>query len=252
MTVKKLDLETLENRVLLSVNLPVESAMVDGSVFEGDFDSIDDKDSFSFNAQAGQTYHIRCESRGTESIPADGSGLPELYEVTGYTDPVLTLFDSNGNNILATDDDSGIDSGAYIEWTAETSGTYYIQTEPFQNSLKNFEPGNYSVSLTEGNADWTVMMYYSYDNNLEAALTTEITNIIKAVEEATIGGIVPSINIVALTDGSADYDFSEVEYELNGNTIGPFDLDWYESTLYWSFSPYLTAVDVGEKNCGDP
>ena len=252
MAIKSLNLETLENRTLLSVNLPIESALVDGSVFEGDFDSINDTDSFSFHAEAGKTYHIRCESRGTEDIPADGSGLPELYEVTGYTDPVMTLYSTDQTTVLATDDDSGIDSGAYIEWTAETTGTYYLQTEPFQNSLKDFEPGNYSVSLTEGNADWTIMMYYSYDNNLEATLTAEITNIIKAVEDATTGGTIPSINIVALTDGSADYDYSEEEYELNGATLGPFDLDWYESTIYWSFSPYLTAIDVGEKNCGDP
>ncbi len=252
MSTKKLNLETLENRVLLSVDLPVEAALVDGSVYEGDFDSINDTDSFSFQAEAGKTYHIRCESRGTESIPDDGSGLPELYEVTGYTDPVLTLYGPDGNTVITSDDDSGIDSGAYIEWTAEATGTYYFQAEPFQNSLKNFEPGEYSVSLTEGNADWTIMMYYSYDNNLERTLTSEITNIIKAVEEATTGGIVPSVNIVALTDGSADYDYSELEFELDGNTIGPFDLDWYESTIYWSFSPYLTAVDVGEKNCGDP
>ena len=250
MATKKLNLEALENRTLLSVNLPIEAALVDGSVFEGDFDTINDTDSFSFQAEAGKTYHIRCESRGTESIPTDGTGLPGLYEVTGYTDPVMTLYGSDRTTVITSDDDSGIESGSYIEWTAETTGTYYIQTEPFQNSLKKFEPGNYSVSLTEGNADWTIMMYYSYDNNLEHTLTAEITNIIKAIEETTVGGIAPSVNIVALTDGSADFDYSDMgEHPITGDTV---NLDWYESTIYWSFSPYLTAIDVGEKNCGDP
>ncbi|MBN2064342.1 MAG: PPC domain-containing protein, partial [Sedimentisphaerales bacterium] len=176
-----LNLEKLEDRVLLSVNLPVESILADGSVYEGDFSSLADVDSFRFTAQAGHTYHIRCESRGTEAIPTDGSGLPDLYEVTGFTDPVVNLYDSTGTNIIASDDDSGLESGAYIQWTAPSSGTYYIETSVFQHSLKDFQPGNYSLSLTEGNADWTVMFYYDFDNNLEDSLTAEFAGILAEI-----------------------------------------------------------------------
>lgn len=68
-----------------------------------------DVDWAKFVAQAGQTYHIYTDNLGAN------------------TDTVLSLYDQNGTTLLAQNDDSGETIASSIDWTAPSSGTYYIK-----------------------------------------------------------------------------------------------------------------------------
>lgn len=53
-------------------------------------------------------------------------------EEGGLTDPVLTLYDSNGEQV-ATDDDGGTGTNAYLSFVSPTGGTYYAAVSAYEN-----------------------------------------------------------------------------------------------------------------------
>jgi hypothetical protein len=69
----------------------------------------DDADWVSFEAQEGQTYEIA--TLGLEP----------------YSDTVIKLYDTDGQTVLAQDDDGGSGFASRIEWTPPASGTYYVE-----------------------------------------------------------------------------------------------------------------------------
>jgi hypothetical protein len=77
-----------------------------GGSATGSIEAPSDTDWFAVTLAAGQGYRFQL----------DGAGL---------TDPVLTLFASNGS-LLLRDDDSGEGSNALINFTAPSAGTYYL------------------------------------------------------------------------------------------------------------------------------
>lgn len=85
----------------------------------------DDKDWFSFPAQAGTAY---------------------IIETTGNIDTWLTLNSTDGSTFLADDDDSGANINARIGWTCTTAGTYFFEVRGFDTA----EAGIYSVSVVTG------------------------------------------------------------------------------------------------------
>ena len=90
----------------------------------GAIDPPDDLDYFRFSTQAGTTYTI------------------EVILDT-HPDTVLTLYDSRSNR-LAEDDDSGLSNGSRLEWTAPSTGDYYLKVFSFDTSTHT---GSYRLVL---------------------------------------------------------------------------------------------------------
>ena len=120
--------------------------MLAGDVFIGNL-SQGETDWIAVTLVAGHTY-----SFGSVGLGAAGSGV---------TDPLLKLRAANGtvlnNGSLA--DDAGPGFNADLQYTAVTSGTYYIEVK----SLSGAIDGEYGLVVTEGNRP-------SYDAELGAAV----------------------------------------------------------------------------------
>ena len=77
-----------------------------------------EKDYFSFQATAGVTYHV-------ETV----TGLGGVHGTCGSTsaeDVSLEVWSATGSSSLASDSDSGLGWCAMLDWTAPSTGTYYV------------------------------------------------------------------------------------------------------------------------------
>ncbi len=92
-------------------SLASSSASSIGTSFEGEIEFNGDKDTYSYELQAGVTYQF--DARGSHS------GVTTLW------DPQLELLDSNGN-LLVQDDDSGTGFDARITYTPTESGAFAL------------------------------------------------------------------------------------------------------------------------------
>lgn len=81
-----------------------------------------------------------------------------LISTWGNEDPRLTLYDVDGETVLASDDDSGEDFNAFIEWECTEFGTYYLLVEGFTFEAE----GEYAISVMEDSEN----NYYQVDNHL--------------------------------------------------------------------------------------
>jgi hypothetical protein len=101
---------------------------VGGSV-SGNLDFVGDHDWFRVALTAGQTYTITVTGTGA-------GGLPDSY---------LNIYDSTGFTILASNDDivDGTNRNSLINFTAPSSGTYYLDVGAFQNQYA----GAYQLSV---------------------------------------------------------------------------------------------------------
>jgi len=88
-----------------------------------------DIDFFSFDATAGQAYEIL--------VRAAGEGL----------DSTLWLYDTDGNSLLAWDDDGGTGPGSRIVYTVPTSGIYYLAVDAYE--LWDDDLGPYTLEISE-------------------------------------------------------------------------------------------------------
>jgi subtilisin family serine protease len=86
-----------------------------------------DVDWFKFQAVAGRRY-VFSTQLGT------------------LNDTVLTLYDRNGATVLGYNDDSNGSRASRIQWTAPTSGTYFLQVAGYQTAT-----GSYRLNLTGQN-----------------------------------------------------------------------------------------------------
>ena len=94
-----------------------------GDVFQGMLESVDDKDWIKVELSAGTIYDFTL------------SGIAgEMAE--------LTLFDSEGNHVVSG---GAIPTGAKLIFSPSVSGTYYIRTGSYDDSLT----GDYELSLVE-------------------------------------------------------------------------------------------------------
>ncbi|MEM6404654.1 MAG: pre-peptidase C-terminal domain-containing protein, partial [Cyanobacteria bacterium P01_D01_bin.116] len=107
---------------------------VEGGTLYVDF--TEDVDLYSFELAAGDTVRLDTDARQTNlENPSD-------------VDTVLRLFDADGNQLADSDDDGAPDEtfvasvDSYIEYTAETDGTYYAGISSFPNAIFDFyDPG---------------------------------------------------------------------------------------------------------------
>lgn len=88
---------------------------VDGAVQSHDFCPSDDVDWTKFDATAGSNYTI------------------ETFNLDTEADTLLCIYDENGTQQLACDDDSGEGLGSRISWQAPSNGTFIVR-------IKNQDP----------------------------------------------------------------------------------------------------------------
>ncbi|WP_372675237.1 pre-peptidase C-terminal domain-containing protein, partial [Aquicoccus sp.] len=98
-----------------------------GDTFEGTIADTNDEDWVAINLTAGNTYTIDLQG---------GSGGGSL------NNPFVGLYDSSGN-WLSQEDGFGTNSVS-LTYTANESGTYYIEADAFDS-----ETGTYELSATE-------------------------------------------------------------------------------------------------------
>jgi len=105
------------------------TALTLGAPISGVIEVGGDQDWFSFQATAGATYILQT-ALGT---------LP---------DSTLRLYASNGTTLLRTNDNgAGIGPASRIEWTASTSGTYYVSVQ----AALGTQVGTYALSTSVRN-----------------------------------------------------------------------------------------------------
>lgn len=85
-----------------------------------------DNDWFAIDLVEGRSYRFNLEA-------ADGA-----------LDPLITLYDANGQAV-ATDDDGGAGTNAYLTYVSVTGGTYYVGASAFNNATA----GAYTLRVTD-------------------------------------------------------------------------------------------------------
>lgn len=123
---------------IAATRLPPENASADtntrarinvGQTVDGTLDYAGDHDWFRIRLDAGQSYRF---------------GLMTSSE-NGVGDPVLVLYDARGQQI-AGDDDGGEGFNSYLEFTAPTTGTYFLEARGFTED----STGAYRLSAAAG------------------------------------------------------------------------------------------------------
>lgn len=125
-------------------NTPAASKpiLTDGSLQARSLHVVDDLDYVSFQAQAGVLYQI------------------ETHEISAGLDTEMYVYDSDGVTELAYNDDSGVGTMSYIEYTATESETLYVLVHPYDLdetgayalSVLGLTPDAYEVDDTSGEA----------------------------------------------------------------------------------------------------
>jgi len=102
------------------------------------FDVLDDNDWIKFNAQAGTTYRLATSNLGISA------------------DTYLYLYDTDGQTLIASNDDSDNSLASQIDWTAPQSGTYYALVKNWNPNTGGCGTG-YTVGLSNvspTSTDW--------------------------------------------------------------------------------------------------
>jgi hypothetical protein len=113
-------------------NEPRSATRVDvGATTPGEIEAPDDVDFFRFYAEEGQAYLLRVEHRG-------------------IGDTVLEVWNPQGTQKIAEDDDSGENRQPRLRWLAPATGYYFLKVRPFSGGT-----GQYAVIIetTESAAD---------------------------------------------------------------------------------------------------
>ena len=185
--------DTAERTVLVVAPAPADdhgddrssaTAMNANSRVGGRIETRGDEDYFSFRAQSGAEYTI--ETRAP-------SGL----------DTIITLYSAQGARLMQ-DDDDGAGRASKMEWTAPSSGTYYVKVYAHGGAV-----GAYELSLSEtpppvagGPVSFRFNWSYSH-SRIEVGESFDIEGRIHSVSgSGDRGGV--SISFPSLTGGRSD------------------------------------------------
>ncbi|MEM9218559.1 MAG: PPC domain-containing protein [Cyanobacteria bacterium P01_F01_bin.150] len=136
--------DTLAEANALGLSVESPSAFVTGFI-AGDFyfDPSEDVDFYTFNLEAGQTISLDIDAGEWNTFETFEYTIvyPALDEVQ-LTDTELRLFDAEGNELAANNDGAApgeeFSRDPYLEFTAETAGTYYVGVSALGN--RNYDP----------------------------------------------------------------------------------------------------------------
>ena len=108
---------------------------VNGSATIGRVNAPSDVDMFAVSLVAGRQY--------TFELWTDNSG--------GLDDPYLALVDGRGD-MMASDDDTGIDLQSLLTWTAVASGTYYLAAMDYDVGTGGYQVSGFERNMVFGSS----------------------------------------------------------------------------------------------------
>ncbi|MDX2078193.1 MAG: clostripain-related cysteine peptidase [bacterium] len=232
--------------LLISVSLPISAQTQD--TFTGTLN--DDKPFYE--------YPLLIEEANTTIIA-------DVIATSGNLDTILYLLDDAGNVLAQNDNRTRDDLNAAINYPSADSGTYTLllarydvqdgttsgdfsltislaptitELPTYDLSTQALTDAGYPILEPKANAEWTVLVYYGADTDLEEALIVDL----KEFELAGGGG--DGVNIVAFIDRTPDYstvsgDWSGAKiYEVTANVAGD------ETTTTISSSEIVSLGDV--------
>ncbi|MEM7061661.1 MAG: pre-peptidase C-terminal domain-containing protein [Cyanobacteria bacterium P01_B01_bin.77] len=182
------------NALSLSTANPIVS--ISGLIGESFSDLPEDVDFFSFNLDAGQTIGLDID---TEEILPNTINFrevvyPALAEILQKPDTELRLFDADGNELATNNDGAAagedFSRDPYLEFTAETAGTYYVGVSQLGNR-------NYDPFVSRSGSGWTFPEIGVNNGFYDLTATLTVGDIQPPDSTATLGD-----DTLAGTDGN--------------------------------------------------
>ncbi len=189
--------------------------------FDGRISSGSDVDVVAVNLTAGETYVFTAWGRG-------GSN-------SGLSDSILALYNPTGGLITSNDDVnlSGGNRFSAIEYTAISSGTYYISVQGYNSSITGPSTGNYTIQFADNvynveqiadymtEMDWGVPTPLAFDASPGSILTYNTSFLTSEGAQLAdwafeIWGMITGINFQEISS------FSAADLRLNDNQSGAF------------------------------
>ena len=146
--------DTLAEANALGLALANPSTSLSGTVNEGFTDLGEDVDIYSFTLDAGQTasFDIDTEEVFQEDLNFRQVLFPALADTSLQPDLELRLFDAEGNELAVNSDgaapDEAFSRDPYLEYTADSAGTYYVGVSGLGNR-------NYDPNVARSGSTWT-------------------------------------------------------------------------------------------------
>lgn len=172
------------NALSLSADNPTVS--INGSIFASGYGEparllgySEDVDFYSVTLDAGQTLALDVDGDAAPALNF-ATVFPALEDVIQQTDTELRLFDAEGNELAANNDGAApgeeFSRDPYLEFTAETAGTYYVGVSLLGNR-------NYDPNVVRSGSGWTFPEVGVFFGNYE--LTATLTD--RSIEFDIIG-----------------------------------------------------------------
>ncbi|MDB9527174.1 pre-peptidase C-terminal domain-containing protein [Oscillatoria sp. CS-180] len=170
---------------------------LNGNFFTSDLslrtDNTEDVDMYSVDLGAGDVLRLDIDARNTRSNDES-------------PDTILRLFDAEGNQLAQSDDDFAPDElfapgrqDSYLEFTAETAGTYFVGVSSFGNGEFGFTNAPYDPNIT-GSGTGRSSGAYTLNLTLNEAFVAEATEI----PDSTGDGPTVSLSATAATYDTDD------------------------------------------------
>lgn len=106
-----------------------------GQTAQGQLSTSSDHDWYRVNLVAGQTYSFAMTGTGTDNA----------------IDTYLRLYAADGSTLLAQNDDGLPNGNSVVTYTAQTTGTFYIDAADYQGPPgPSGHPGQYGLAFTQG------------------------------------------------------------------------------------------------------
>jgi len=110
----------------IAVGVTCNTISADGTLYPGNIEMAGHVNCFSFTATAGHTYVI------------------ETREFSAECDTIIHLYQSDKTIEIDGNDNSGTSLASKIEWTASSSGIYYVMVELLDSTSG---PISYKISI---------------------------------------------------------------------------------------------------------
>lgn len=233
---------------LLFIIMPVD-AQDQTNTFTG---TLDDNHTF-------YEYPIRITSDQTTLIA-------DSIATSGDLDTIIYLLDDAGNILAQNDNRTRGDLNAYLYYPSASAGSYTLilarydldkgttsgdftlsisqtptitELPAYDISTEALREAGYPLGEPKAPSDWTILVYYGGDTNLEGALINDLR------EFELAGGADDQMNIIALLDRSPAY--SDVDGDWTGARLYDMTLNADADTLITStFIADLGDVDMGD------
>ncbi|MEL6397638.1 MAG: DVUA0089 family protein [Cyanobacteria bacterium J06626_4] len=181
------DNDTIPEANALGLSTDSSSVSLAGQLGSSFNDPSEDVDLYSFNLEAGQTVSLDIDASEWNTL--DTVGFPVIFPALDdvqLPDTELRLFDADGNELAANNDGAApgeeFSRDPYLEYTAESAGTYYVGVSQLGNR-------NYNPNEARSGSGWTFpevgVFYGPYE------LTATLTE----------GGVQPPTGDLTGTDG---------------------------------------------------